>query len=117
MYKTELLQRKTTRFVLVLPLLLAMMIIVSGCAFFSSPVGQGFIATNVRGPVAVTESEKGSKVGFASCVNVLGMIAAGNASIDAAMENGGITKVHHVDKRVFSILFFFVKYTTIVHGE
>ena len=42
---------------------------------------------------------------------------SGDSSIKAAMDNGGITKVHHIDYEVFNILNLFSKATTIVYGE
>jgi hypothetical protein len=35
----------------------------------------------------------------------------------AAMQNGGITRIHHVDHETLNILGIYAKYTTIVHGE
>jgi len=43
--------------------------------------------------------------------------ATGDASISAAMRNGKITRIHHVDHETFSILGVYAKYTTIVYGE
>lgn len=83
----------------------------------SSPVGQGMIISNVRGPVAATGSSVATKVGYSSCINVLGLVAVGDSSINAAMKRAQITKIHHVDNRILSVLFFFTKHTTIVYGE
>jgi hypothetical protein len=41
----------------------------------------------------------------------------GDASIQTAMEAGGITKVHHVDYNVKNILFIFSEVITTVYGE
>ncbi len=41
----------------------------------------------------------------------------GDASISAAMAEGGITKIHHVDSKVFQVLGLYAKYETIVYGE
>jgi TRL-like protein family len=43
--------------------------------------------------------------------------ATGDASISAAMANGGITRIHHVDQETTNILGIYAKYVTIVHGE
>ncbi len=45
------------------------------------------------------------------------LFVSGDASIEAAMKNGGITKVHHVDYKTTTILFLYTKQTTIVWGE
>jgi len=44
-----------------------------------------------------------TKVGTATCTSIL-WFAWGDASLDAAMKNGGITKIHHVDWNAFNIL-------------
>ena len=90
---------------------------ISGCTAVSSPVSNGALFTNVQGPVAVTAADTYSKVGQSSCVAVLGIVSVGNASIDAAMKNGGIIKIHHVDHKSLSVLGVFSKFTTVVYGE
>lgn len=41
----------------------------------------------------------------------------GDASIKAAMDNGKITKIHHIDFKTTTIFFLYTKQTTIVYGE
>jgi len=60
---------------------------------------------------------KGSKVGTSEATSILGMVATGDASIEAAKNNGGITKVSHVDFNSDNILGVYGKYTTTVYGE
>jgi hypothetical protein len=72
--------------------------------------------TDVRGPVAVGTATGSSKVGEAKATAIVG-VALGDASIETAMKNGGITKVHHVDTKVRNILGVYAEYTTIVYGE
>jgi hypothetical protein len=95
-------------------------VVVSGCATVLSPV-PGLIFTDVKVPSnrlqAPLDSATYSKVGTASCSSILGIIATGDASVDAATKNGGITKIHHVDSDRYSVLGLYSKYTTIVHGE
>jgi predicted small lipoprotein YifL len=64
-----------------------------------------------------TANGLGSKVGKASANAYLGLIALGDASIDAAAKAAGITKVSHVDHQMRNILGILVTYTTIVYGE
>lgn len=45
------------------------------------------------------------------------LYVTGDSSIEAAMKNGGIKKVHHVDYKNTTILFLYTKTTTIVWGE
>jgi hypothetical protein len=81
-----------------------------------SPVAGG-LYTDVKAPVTATANPTYSKVGTASCSSILGIIGTGDASIEAAAKNGGITKIHHVDYRSTSILGIYAKYTVYVYGE
>ena len=77
---------------------------------------KGALYTDVQGPVAVGPAANASKRGEASATAIIG-IAVGDVSIEAAMKNGGITKVHHVDTKVMNILGIYAVYTTVVYGE
>ncbi|HUJ10175.1 MAG TPA: TRL-like family protein [Verrucomicrobiae bacterium] len=65
-------------------------------------------------PVGQTTST--AKVGTAESTSIIGF-ATGDSSIQAAMQAGGITKIHHVDYKVMNVLGIYVKYTTVVYGE
>lgn len=87
----------------------------TGCAT-SYPIGQ--LYTELKLPVAVTQNGSNSpKIGVAECESFLGLIATGDASIETAKQNGGITKVHHVDWEVENILGIIGKYKVTVYGE
>jgi len=92
-------------------------VVLTGCAGVSSPVTNGFLVTSLQGPVGGTAADTYSKFGESSCVAVLGLVSAGDASIEAAMQNGGITKIHHVDHKSTSVLGLFAMFTTVVYGE
>ncbi|WP_220092225.1 TRL-like family protein [Helicobacter sp. 16-1353] len=99
----------------------------------------GIWYTNVTSPITATEASidetkentarnrritknsnnpaKTLKRGEAVCSSVLGIVASGDCSIQAAKKNGNITKVHSVDVESFSVLGFYASYTTIVIGE
>ena len=79
----------------------------------------GGLYTGIKTPGQITDHKEGvSKVGISSAMSVLGLFAVGDASIQTAMENGGITKVHHVDYKTRSVLFLiYNSTTTIVYGE
>jgi len=62
-------------------------------------------------------TQMGSKKGEASVINVLGIVAVGDASAEAAAEDGRITNVMHADYSFLNVLGVFSKYTTIVYGE
>jgi len=95
--------------------LLICTMLVSGCAT-NFPIGAFY--TELRLPLASTGSgTKTPKVGTAECVSYLGLFAKGDASIEAAKRNGGLTKVHHVDWEVKNIMGVIGKYKVIVYGE
>ncbi|MBV8880379.1 MAG: TRL-like family protein [Planctomycetaceae bacterium] len=85
-----------------------------GCSMVS-PVN-GSLYTDQSGPVSTGAAAGSSKRGEASITSVIG-IAVGDASIETAMKNGGITKIHHVDSKARNILGVYAEYTTIVYGE
>jgi TRL-like protein family len=58
-----------------------------------------------------------AKVGEACVKSILGAIALGDASIEAAKKAGGITQIAHVDHEQFSILGVYATSCTIVHGQ
>lgn len=97
--------------ILVLVVLLGL---VSGC----SSIGLvGGIYTNVTTPVNATSNERGAKTGKAKCLSVLGIVATGNCSIEAAAKNGNIDEIKTVDTKTYSILGLFSEVTTIVTGN
>jgi len=81
------------------------------------PMGAAY--TKLTLPVAATgmSSPGVEKIGTAQCVSYCGMVAMGDASIEAAKKNGRITKVHHVDWDVISYAGVYAKYRVIVYGE
>lgn len=94
---------------------LACLGLLTGCAT-SYPVGSFY--TELKLPVAVTGNDvKGMKTGTATCKSILSLLATGDCSIEAAMKNGGITKVHHVDWEVENILGIIGNYKLTVYGE
>ena len=105
---------------------LAAALSLSGCVsnlYTGGPSVAGGLYTNVTDAaqhvaVAVDTTASSNKRGTASAHSVLGLVALGDASIDAAMKQAGITKVHHVDHNVHIVLFgFYAQTTTIVYGE
>jgi len=101
-------------------------IFLSGCAsnlFPGGPTPAGILITNVKSPaqhltVATDKDAKSMKTGEASASAFLGLFAFGDSSVDAAMKNGGISRVHHVDHKVNLILWgLFLQDTTIVYGD
>lgn len=90
-------------------------VLFTGCASVA-PQG-GLIFHDVKYPVTATSLSEGTKRGEACTNSVLGLVGSGDASIEAAKRNGGITKVTSVDANSWSLLFFYNKFCTIVHGN
>ena len=100
--------------ILAMLVVLALAGFVAGCA---TPYPQGLFYTEVKLPSSTTSNVGSSKVGVAECESILGLVATGDASIQTAARNGGITKIHHVDWEAKNILGIIGKYKTIVYGE
>ncbi len=96
--------------------LVAVVAMMSSCAMVSSPL-IGAYYTDVKSPVAVTGNSGSSKVGKAEAKSILGIIATGDASVQAAAQSAGIKKIHHVDQHATSILGIIASYTVYVYGE
>ena len=90
------------------------MLLLAGCA---TPIPQGSFFTEVKMPVASSGNTMTSKVGTSMCKSYLGMVAVGDASVEAAKKNGGITKVTSVDWEVRNVLGLVGEYKCIVRGE
>ncbi|MFR9651801.1 MAG: TRL-like family protein [Rikenellaceae bacterium] len=90
--------------------------VVTSCASVKTPLGGAFYM-NVKDGLAVTSNTGSSKVGTATAKGYVGLYAAGDASIEAAAKNGGITTIHHVDYHSTSLLGIINTYTTVVYGK
>jgi hypothetical protein len=88
----------------------------AGCATVGQAPVTSLVTLNEKGPVAAGSATGGGKVGRSEAWGIL-VFATGDASISAAMRNGGITQIHHVDHETTSILGVYAKYITIVYGE
>ena len=91
-------------------------VLLAGC---TTAIPQGGIYSEMNLPVMATGETKGSKVGTSQCVSYLGMVAKGDASVAAAMKQGKISKVSHIDWKVESEIPLGIKtvYTTTVYGN
>lgn len=85
-----------------------------GCAT-SMPIGG--LYTNIKLPVTATSNSSSAKMGTATCQSVLGLIAQGDCSIEAAMKNGNISKVTHMDWEANNILGIIGNYKLTVYGQ
>jgi hypothetical protein len=88
----------------------------SACATARSPV-TGFFYTDTHDSVAATSNQAGNRVGEACASTILGLIGTGDASIEAARRNGGITMISSVDAHSKSYIGVYAEYCTIVRGR
>jgi len=91
----------------------------SGCAWAYGPAFIPAAISVTATPIAAGPDQEGGTPakGSATAVNVLGLFAFGNASIRAAMNDGGITKIKTVDAHMTNILGIYSSYTTEVTGH
>ena len=94
-----------------------------GCAQVGGPttttaVGFGGIILNHKAPGAqnIDNTVGCTKCGKAMSKSIV-VYTTGDSSLKAAMDNGGITKVNHVDYEVKNFFNFYSEATTIVWGE
>ena len=93
------------------------MVLLSGCISIPGPRGPlGTVYTNIQGPVTVGEAATAPNVGRSKGRVILGFTTT-QASIQAAMADGAIGRVHHVDYQAKLFLGLFGSYTVIVYGE
>ena len=99
----------------------ALVALFTGCAGVapSAQSGRltGLVYSDYSGPHSVTANSGSSKSGSASATSILGIVASGDASVQAAAASAGITKIQHVDQKMERILMFWARYTVTVYGE
>lgn len=100
--------------------LIAMGLSLTGClkAPFMPPPGVGF--TQYAAPLDVdfeNTDMSSMKKGTAETMSILGLVAVGDASSQAAAQSAGITKIVHADYEYFNVLGVFQKTTVIVYGK
>lgn len=94
------------------------LVLLLGCASVRSPI-MGVFYTGTKSPLIATSStldESKKKVGEAECKVILGF-AIGDCSIETAIKDAGIKKIHHVDSESTNVLGIFGSYKVIVTGE
>ncbi|MFA8449278.1 MAG: TRL-like family protein [Bacteroidales bacterium] len=96
--------------------LIGIIAMLGSCASVKSPA-IGLIYSDVKAPLLATSNEGSSKVGKATVQSILGAVAMGDASIEAAAKEAGIKKIHHVDYHSKSIIGIIATYEVYVYGE
>jgi len=93
-----------------------LLLALSSCATsFRQPVA-GFLYSDVLSSESVTSNQAGNRVGEACAQSYFGLIATGDASIETARRNGGITQISSVDGKTEGLLVY-SKYCVIVRGR
>jgi len=77
------------------------LLLAAGCSH--APLG-GVIFTDLQMPEAATANPAGNREGQSCAKSVLGLVAWGDASIENARRNGGITMISSVDTSYKSYL-------------
>jgi hypothetical protein len=92
-------------------------VVLSGCVFpGKAPAYSALTLNQTFSDPVVDGSVRPAKYGKAYSGGVL-FLTSGDASITAAMQDGGIHKVHHVDYKVNNYFWLWNNTTTIVYGE
>jgi len=91
----------------------------SGCTGY--PIGVLYTGTTTPHPSTWTqiagEGKTGAKSGEACASGILGLVAWGDASTDAAKKAAGVTDVHSAEFRSFNVLGIYTEGCTEVHGK
>ncbi|HSP97586.1 MAG TPA: TRL-like family protein [Candidatus Dormibacteraeota bacterium] len=77
----------------------------------------GVIYSNYKFPSIASQAGPGRKIGMAQAESYLALVAVGDASVEAACKQSGITKINTVDTKAWTILGIYSTWTTIVTGE
>lgn len=88
-----------------------------GCAASANAPVTGFIYQGANGATAVSSNALTTKSGKSCASSILGIAGTGDASIAAAAQAGGITRVASVDSENFGILGIYATNCTVVTGE
>ena len=82
---------------------------------FQPPIG---LVTSYKAPLSTEGNWKnGSKVGTSSAMSVLGLVAVGDCSLKAAMDEGNLKSAGYADYEYFNVLGIYQKVTLRVVGE
>jgi hypothetical protein len=97
----------------------SLMLLVGSLGCVAAPVVPpiGLIYSNVDAPITLGPSDTAGRRGEASVKAWFGLVSTGDGSVKAAADNGGITDVKRVDYEFKNVLFFYQRYTTVVHGN
>ena len=84
--------------------LVALLAPATGCVY--SHAGPGLLYMDVKGPLGPSDGSAGGSSGRACANNILGLVATGDATIDSAKSNGGVTDAKTVEYHSKNIIGF-----------
>jgi TRL-like protein family len=89
----------------------------SGCAASAMAPVNGWVYSDVVGPLGATPVPKATRMGMSCAASYLGWVALGDAGIEAAKRSGGISEVASVDHQTWSVLGLYARFCTLVRGN
>jgi hypothetical protein len=102
-------------------LTLSLLALLTFCFVQTESMASGLFFTNATYPVTATgvkvQDLSKLKKATVSTKNILYVVEVGNASIDKAVKEAGITKISYIDVNEKTIFIFFRKLTVNVYGE
>lgn len=73
--------------------------------------------TSAQGPITATTYDQSARTGSSCAYSILGLVAFGDASINAAKNAGQIKQVASVDFDTTNVLAIFGSFCTVVRGN
>ncbi len=95
---------------------LGLLVIVTGCVSLRSPL-MGAVYSDMKEGMTATSLQRPSRVGEACAMSILGLYAAGDATINTARNNGRINTISSVDDSFWTVLGIYSKYCVTVRGN
>jgi|tagenome__1003787_1003787.scaffolds.fasta_scaffold19541988_2 hypothetical protein len=92
-------------------------VFLNGCAAQAMAPVNGWIYSDVVGPLGATPVAKATRSGASCAVSYVGWVALGDAGIETAKRNGGISEVASVDHQSWSVLGLYARFCTLVRGN
>jgi hypothetical protein len=92
-----------------------------GC--YKTPVmpPQGWVFSQYKAPLSAdlqgVKADPAPKVGKAEVQNILGLVAVGDCSLEAAAKSENISTVQYADYEYFNVLGVYQRFTLFVHGN
>ena len=87
-----------------------------GCAMALRAPLTGFLYTSTKTGETATSNASGGATGEACAISILGFVAIGDASVEAAAQKAGIDSIASVDSTQTGILGVYAEHCTVVHG-